>query len=441
MTHVRPAEGQPAHSGPSSTLETLRTQWKREQAELCRKLVTSDDFTWTLPPPPPSTPPSPAPPSAPPPAAPTTYPSLPSPPDGSRRDPPRDGLLVPLSGVHGFLGRPSASEGNMRAGRSSGAISDDDFRARSSGPSGSRGMSPGVISTDAEEGSASSSLPPAQKAAEVSPIDERAPRSSAKEQEQKQEQEQELAQEEREHKQEQDEGEEGGARGTAAVEATAAHQSLPGGTGRELQYVGGVDISFRKEDPNDACAALVVLELTSMEVVYEAYERITMDLPYMAGFLAFRECPVLVRLLEQLRCQKPHLVPQVLLVDGNGVLHPRGFGLACHLGVVADIPTIGVGKNMHHVDGLSAESVRQLAAQQAPLPGQWAPLVGRSRRTWGAVVCSAAGSSKPLFVSVGHRISLESAVQVVSRCCLYRVPEPIRQADQRSRQHLRDFES
>uniref|UniRef100_A0A0E0GWV4 Endonuclease V n=1 Tax=Oryza nivara TaxID=4536 RepID=A0A0E0GWV4_ORYNI len=92
-----------------------------------------------------------------------------------------------------------------------------------------------------------------------------------------------------------------------------------------LKYIGGVDISFSKEDPSTACAALVVLDAGTLEVVHEEFDVVRLQVPYIPGFLAFRE---------------------VLMVDGNGLLHPRGFGLACHLGVLADLPTIGVGKNV-----------------------------------------------------------------------------------------------
>eukprot|EP00267_Zea_mays_P042896 XP_020394931.1 endonuclease V isoform X3 [Zea mays] len=114
----------------------------------------------------------------------------------------------------------------------------------------------------------------------------------------------------------------------------------------KLKYIGGTDISFLKEDPSTACAAVVVLNADTLEVVHEEFNVVRLQVPYIPGFLAFREAPVLLGLLEKLKINAPHFCPQLLMVDGNGLLHPRaGFGLACHLGVLADIPTIGVGKN------------------------------------------------------------------------------------------------
>ncbi|KAL5660948.1 hypothetical protein ACJX0J_028073, partial [Zea mays] len=114
----------------------------------------------------------------------------------------------------------------------------------------------------------------------------------------------------------------------------------------KLKYIGGTDISFLKEDPSTACAAVVVLNADTLEVVHEEFNVVRLQVPYIPGFLAFREAPVLLGLLEKVKINAPHFCPQLLMVDGNGLLHPRGFGLACHLGVLADIPTIGVGKNL-----------------------------------------------------------------------------------------------
>jgi len=125
------------------------------------------------------------------------------------------------------------------------------------------------------------------------------------------------------------------------------------------------------------------------------------------------------------------------MVDGNGILHPRGFGLASHLGVLADIPTIGVGKNLHHVDGLTNLEVRNVVAKSNLQAGDVVPLIGSTGQVWGAALHSHEGCQKPIFISIGHRISLDTAVAVVRCCCLHRVPEPVRQADLRSRDRLR----
>lgn len=136
-----------------------------------------------------------------------------------------------------------------------------------------------------------------------------------------------------------------------------------------------------------------------------------------------------------------HFYPQLLMVDGNGLLHPRGFGLACHLGVLADMPTIGVGKNLHHVDGLNQSEIRRKLEAKENCNKEFIPLTGQSGMTWGAAMRSCPGSSKPIYISIGHRISLDSAIGIVKYCSKYRVPEPTRQADIRSKVFLQKHEN
>ncbi|KAK4853694.1 hypothetical protein QYF36_013105 [Acer negundo] len=206
--------------------------------------------------------------------------------------------------------------------------------------------------------------------------------------------------------------------------------------GALLKYVGGVDISFSKEDPSIACGCLIVLQLKTLQIVYQDLCLLRLQVPYVPGFLAFREAPVLLQLLDNMKKNDNPFYPQVLLVDGNGLLHPRGFGLACHLGVLANLPTIGIGKNLHHVDGLTHSTVRQLLQAKENSNGNIITLTGASGFTWGVAMKSTEDTLKPIFISIGHRISLDSAIMIVKMTCKFRVPEPIRQADIRSRDYL-----
>jgi len=225
-----------------------------------------------------------------------------------------------------------------------------------------------------------------------------------------------------------------------ATAQQGCNSPTPSASSSELRYVAGVDISFIKNDPVNACAALVVLSFPDLQVVWGVEKMVKLDLPYVPGFLAFREVPHLLPLFEQLRAEKPQLWPQLVFVDGNGVLHPRGFGLASHLGVLTDIPTIGVGKTFI-VDGLDMREVKSKAVAACKKGGDWIPLVGDSGAEWGAAFRSTNDSSNPIYVSVGHKTSLQSAVLLTQVCCIHRVPEPIRQADQRSRTFLRNLGS
>ncbi|KAG6936869.1 endonuclease V [Chelydra serpentina] len=204
-----------------------------------------------------------------------------------------------------------------------------------------------------------------------------------------------------------------------------------------LERVGGVDLSYVKGNDTVACASLVVLSYPDLEVLYEDCRRVTVSAPYVAGYLAFREAPFLVEAAQRLQEREPRLRPQVLLVDGNGVLHHRGFGVACHLGVLTGLPCIGVAKNLLQVDGLAKDELHREQIRDLQMGGDVFPLRGTSGRVLGMALRSYDKSTKPIYVSVGHRTCLESAVRLVQSCCRYRIPEPIRQADIRSREYIR----
>ncbi|XP_024914301.1 endonuclease V isoform X2 [Cynoglossus semilaevis] len=194
-----------------------------------------------------------------------------------------------------------------------------------------------------------------------------------------------------------------------------------------LERVGGVDLSFIKGDDTRACAQLVVLSYPDLKLLYEDSRMVTLTAPYVAGFLAFRETPFLLEALQRLQQKQPRLQPQVVFVDGNGLFHHREFGLACHLGVLSGLPCVGVAKNLLQVQGVfkSEEHQSQIAALQKG--GDSFPLTSASGKVLGKALRSSDKSFKPVYVSVGHRISLDAAVRLTLSCCRYRVPEPIRQ--------------
>ncbi|CAE7371627.1 Endov [Symbiodinium natans] len=191
-----------------------------------------------------------------------------------------------------------------------------------------------------------------------------------------------------------------------------------------LSRVGGVDVSFFA-DGTYAIAAVVVLSFPSLKVIYERSAAFRLSVPYVPGFLAMREVPALSKLFQDVPAD---VVPQVVLVDGNGAFHPRQCGAATHLGLSIGLPTIGVAKDVQQVGQVNSSTARRLATTLSH-PGQWAPL------------CSVAAllktKGKCLVVSPGHRISLQTAVALASHLCHHNLPEPIRQADLRSRQAVR----
>ncbi|XP_039599322.1 endonuclease V-like isoform X2 [Polypterus senegalus] len=194
-----------------------------------------------------------------------------------------------------------------------------------------------------------------------------------------------------------------------------------------LERVAGVDLSFIKGDDVTACAMLVVLSYPELEVLYEDCQMVAITAPYIAGFLAFRETPFLVEAVLRLQREKPSLVPQVIFVDGNGLLHHRGFGLACHLGVLTHLPCIGVAKNLLLVPGAPGKEEFKDQVKAMQKAGDSFSVTDTCGRVLGKALRSCDKSTKPIFVSVGHRISLDSALCLTLSCCRHRIPEPIRQ--------------
>ncbi|NES84755.1 MAG: deoxyribonuclease V [Moorea sp. SIO2B7] len=180
----------------------------------------------------------------------------------------------------------------------------------------------------------------------------------------------------------------------------------------EVQYVAGVDVGF-EDNYTITQAAVAVLSFPKLQLVEKAISRRPTTFPYIPGFLSFREIPALLEALEKLT-----ITPDMILCDGQGLAHPRRFGLACHLGVILNLPTIGVAKSLFI--GKHEEL--------APEKGSWQPLQDQGE-TIGAVVRSRT-NVKPIYVSIGHRISLPTAIDYVLDCTpQYRLPETTRWAD------------
>lgn len=207
-----------------------------------------------------------------------------------------------------------------------------------------------------------------------------------------------------------------------------------------LYRIAGMDISASKFNPDVAVVALVICDIKNhFNVIYEKFEFVTMTQPYVPGFLAFREVDHLLKLIDEVKINVPELTPQLILIDGNGILHSNRFGLACHLGVLANIPTIGCGKTVFSVDGINKFSVRDMS-KNLHKGGDFLYLKGKSENIWGAALRCTDISSDPIIVNIGHRICLDTAINLVIKCCIYRVPEPIRIADKKSRMIIKEYE-
>jgi len=177
------------------------------------------------------------------------------------------------------------------------------------------------------------------------------------------------------------------------------------------RLIAGVDISVNKGD-GMGIGAVVVLSYPELDLVETRVVNDSLEFPYVPGLLSFREAPLILA-----ACERLTVTPDLIMVDGQGIAHPRRMGLASHLGLFLNIPTIGCAKSRlcgsHEVPGTE--------------PGSYAELVDRDE-VIGVVLRTKMGV-KPVYVSIGHRVDLPAAIDWVLACCRgYRLPEPTRMA-------------
>jgi deoxyribonuclease V len=198
----------------------------------------------------------------------------------------------------------------------------------------------------------------------------------------------------------------------------------------DIRYVAGADLAF---DPvtEVAFAGVIVYRFPGLEEVERRMARRKLRFPYVPGLLSFRECPILLAAFARLETE-----PDLILIDGHGRAHPRRFGIACHIGILFDKPTIGCAKS------------RLVGEHQDPdkKAGSASPLMLDGERL--GVVLRTRDHVRPIYVTTGHRISLDTAVGLVKQCLDgFRIPKPTREADhyvrdlRRAYQRSREVES
>jgi deoxyribonuclease V len=180
---------------------------------------------------------------------------------------------------------------------------------------------------------------------------------------------------------------------------------------RKVSSVAGADVSYSKRG-EEGIAAMVVLSYPGLDLLDEVFVKGKVSFPYIPGLLSFREAPLLIEVFQRLQ-----RLPDVALYDGQGIAHPRSFGLASHMGLLLDLPSIGCAKKKLVGD----------FGDVGPQSGSTTPLK-LGGKIVGSVIRTRKGV-KPVFVSPGHRIDLETSMQLVLKTCRgFRLPEPLRRA-------------
>lgn len=179
----------------------------------------------------------------------------------------------------------------------------------------------------------------------------------------------------------------------------------------KIALVAGVDIGFEDQGKTTR-AAVVVLSFPELELIEKQVVRTKTTFPYIPGYLSFREIPAAIKAFEKLKNE-----PDIVLCDGQGIAHPRRFGLACHLGLWINRPTIGVAKS------------RLVGTHKEPgaRKGNWTPLMDNDEQI--GVVLRTRDNVSPVYVSIGHKVDLQTAIKLTLDCTTrYRLPETTRWA-------------
>ena len=196
------------------------------------------------------------------------------------------------------------------------------------------------------------------------------------------------------------------------IQRNLAGRVVTRGRVRRLRLAAGADLAF-SQDKEECIAGVVVWDVQTGQVVEQQVARRKLRFPYVPGLLSFREVPAILTALRKLRCE-----PDVFMFDGQGYAHPRRFGLACHAGLLIDRPSLGCAKSL--LIG-RCETPAPRRGSTTPLTDK-GELIGMAVRTRDGV--------RPVYISLGHRLSLKSAVEITLKCGLkYRLPEPTRLAD------------
>jgi deoxyribonuclease V len=206
------------------------------------------------------------------------------------------------------------------------------------------------------------------------------------------------------------------------IQKRLSRRIICGGSINAVKLIAGVDVSVYKQKL--ARAAVVVLQYSKLDIVEVVCIEGKASFPYIPGLLSFREIPLLLEAFKRLE----H-IPDLILVDGQGTAHPRKMGLASHLGLILNIPTIGCAKS--HLYGEFDEPGNER--------GSFSNLKDKNGSIIGTVLRTKTGV-KPLYVSIGHKIDLPSSIHWVLQCCQgYRLPEPTRMAHQASQGNLKSY--
>ena len=204
----------------------------------------------------------------------------------------------------------------------------------------------------------------------------------------------------------------------------------------QIKYYAGADISFHKDDNSKAVACFVIFDNKTDGVVGEVTIKCQTNIPYKAGYLAFREAPILLKLLDIVKKECMEIMPELLIFDGNGIWHPRGCGIATHFSVLTGIPAFGVAKSILVLPGVTRDGLYERISNEANEKNSMIDVSDVNGKVVGAAYNTTGTVKSSIFLSVGSGISLDTVKDITRRVTIHAVTEPVRRADLLSREIL-----
>jgi deoxyribonuclease V len=180
---------------------------------------------------------------------------------------------------------------------------------------------------------------------------------------------------------------------------------------QDIVTVAGIDVAYPDNEFHEACGACVILDYNTLQVIEESMVFSSTDFPFISTYFSYRELPIVQKIINRLRS-----TPSLVLLDGNGIIHPARCGFASHTGITLDIPTIGVAKTLLYGTVKDSQVI-----------------IGKEKRGY---AFSIKPGTKPIYVSPGHRVSLKTSLEVVKHLCFSKNPEPLRLAHHLAKKNL-----
>ena len=204
----------------------------------------------------------------------------------------------------------------------------------------------------------------------------------------------------------------------------------------EIDYIGGLFLIEDKNDSSRVICSISIIDFLNGQCVYTYSATYKANIPYLSGYVGFREVPIFADIYETLLIKKPEYSPDVLMINSYGKLHDRCAGCATQLALHLNMPVIGIGLTILKVDGIGERITREQFKKECKNEGDYIELIGESNTIYGAAVRTTKQSIHPIYVTVGSYISLNRAICIVLNCSKFRFPEPVRCAEKRCKDIL-----